>query len=118
MSFKINKKIKKPNESKNISPKKQSWELVLTEKKAQLKYKHTTVFSKNLELKRDIQVERDSIDDETIGIMASSNLLLRARFSNHLKLYGGVMFNMDGWTFLFGFKLAGVKLLIPWTGLE
>jgi hypothetical protein len=34
------------------------------------------------------------------------------------KLYSGVDFSIDGITMLLGFKVAGVKVMLPWTGVE
>ena len=36
----------------------------------------------------------------------------------NLKIYSGIELSANGWTLLFGGKLAGIKLLFPWTGIE
>jgi hypothetical protein len=35
-----------------------------------------------------------------------------------LKAYFGLEFSEDGWTAIIGAKIAGVKVIIPWTGVQ
>ena len=44
--------------------------------------------------------------------------MLKVKLFENFKIYSGVELSANGWTLLFGGKLAGVKLLVPWTGLE
>jgi len=55
-----------------------------------------------------------------------SQLSTRALFSysptswgkSGFKIYLGLQFSEDGWTFIIGAKLAGVKLILPWSGIQ
>ena len=44
--------------------------------------------------------------------------MLKVKLFENFKIYSGIELSANGWTLLFGGKLAGVKLLVPWTGLE
>jgi len=45
-------------------------------------------------------------------------MLLKIQLLQQLKIYSGIDFSVNGWTLLLGAKIAGVKLLLPWTGVE
>ena len=43
---------------------------------------------------------------------------MKLQVLEHLKIYTGLEYTVNGWTFLVGVKFAGIKLLMPWTGIE
>jgi hypothetical protein len=49
--------------------------------------------------------------------MLETNTLIRYKLMESLKVYAGLNFGMDGWTMVGGLKLAGVKLLVPFSSI-
>jgi len=58
------------------------------------------------------------VSEEQIDLSLNSSVQLKFQLLDQVKLYGGLMFGVDGCTGLVGFKVAGVKLVIPCTGFE
>jgi hypothetical protein len=45
-------------------------------------------------------------------------MVAKVKLYEHFKIYAGAEFSMDGLTALFGFKIAGIKMLFPYVGVE
>ncbi len=45
-------------------------------------------------------------------------MIFKIRALDHLRLYVGIDYGTDGFTALVGAKLAGIKVIVPWTGAE
>ena len=43
---------------------------------------------------------------------------MKFKVRDNLKIYSGIELSPNGWTVIFGGKLAGIKVIVPWTGLE
>ena len=50
-----------------------------------------------------------------MALIIDQTVLMRWTAREQLKFYAGIRFNVDGWTLFAGVKLAGVKLLVPWS---
>lgn len=45
-------------------------------------------------------------------------MVVKLRVLEHIRLYVGIDYSTDGFTALVGAKLAGIKVIVPWTGAE
>lgn len=57
-------------------------------------------------------------DTTKLSIYLKTGILMKFKVRDNLKIYSGIELSPNGWTMVFGGKLAGIKVIVPWTGLE
>lgn len=86
-----------------------------------LEYSQTNQISKRTSVRLDYSVmlsEEQDGEEQYLGFVQKIALVLKFRILQQFKLYTGIDFSIDGVTFLIGFKIAGVKVILPWTGVD
>ena len=99
------------------------WSLEYTEKPSvqSLTYKHQTNVSSavNLQFEHTAFLRiNESESEETLVFYQRAALMAKWRLRSQLKLYGGVDYSHDGLGLVVGAKIAGFKILFPWTGVH
>ena len=103
-----------PHSDNYLAPTKKAWQLKFGQN-LDLEYAQTKRFSDNLSLKYSLTSSMFVINESDLALNFYSQVLWRVRLFEQFKVYAGLMYGTDGCTALVGFKLAGIKLLIPWT---
>ena len=67
-------------------------------------------------LKIGVSRQQTKAGDHRIGLEISNEFRVRVR--NHIKLYYGLRYSIDGMSWMIGFKVAGAKVKLPFLTIQ
>ena len=106
-----------------LTPTKRELTVSLNTSFFRLKGRHTKRIGRNLDVQfeciADTHIEANQATQrlETLPLFSSRALLKYSPLTN-FKTYFGLQYSEDGLTSIFGAKIAGIKILVPWANMH